>query len=137
VGVTRSRIAHRNRSPHGWWIASYLQRFEATDEDRRNLNRRCIAWENSILVRARERQEAWRKAMAHGRLTDRLQSPDVVRGRKGIWRFEGLTSLLPIYDRLEDGAELLWVEHSGRSVRSIRRLVKAKADLEAFLDEAE
>ena len=134
TAARRGKIPHRNRSPHGWWIASYLERFEYDDEDRRQLNRRCLAWENTILVKARNRHEAWRKAMARGRLGDRSQARNVTSGRTGVWRFEGLTSLLPIYDRLEDGAELLWVEHAGRTVRSIRALVKPKRLLEAFED---
>jgi hypothetical protein len=127
-----TKIPHRNRSPHGWWIASYIERFEYYDEDRRNLRRRCLAWENTILVKARNREEAWRKAMAQGRLSDGSEAYEAKTRRKGAWRFEGLTSLLPIYDRLEHGAELLWVEHAGRTVRSIRALVKGKKELEVF-----
>ena len=130
----RSKIPHRNRSPHGWWIASYVERFEYYDEKRRNLSRRCLAWENTILLKARNREEAWRKALAHGRLSEGTEALDTKTRRKGAWRFEGLTSLLPVYDRLEDGAEVLWAEHSGRTVRSVRALVKAKKDLEAFND---
>jgi hypothetical protein len=70
VAVAHKSIPHRNRSPHGWWIASYLERFEYYDEDRTNLRRRCLAWENTILVKARNRHEAWRKAMAQGRLSE-------------------------------------------------------------------
>jgi hypothetical protein len=113
-----------------------LERFEYNDEDRRQQNRRCLAWENTILVKARNRDEAWRKAMAQGRLGDRSEARNVTSGRAGVWRFEGLTCLLPIYDSLEDGAELLWVEHRGRSVRSIRALVRPKRLLQAF-DDAE
>lgn len=125
---------HRNRSPYGWWIASYLERFEYDDEDRRNSNRRCLAWENTILVKARTRDEAWAKAMTYGRRSEGIEGRLGTRRRRGSWRFEGLTSLLPVYERLEDGAELLWVEHAGRSVRSIRALVKKKRELETFDD---
>ena len=66
----RHEIPHRNRTRHGWWIASYLERFEYYDEDTSNLKRRCRAWENTILIKARTREEAWRKAMAEGRLSE-------------------------------------------------------------------
>jgi hypothetical protein len=130
----RVPIPHRNRSPHGWWIASYLERFEYHDENRRNPGRRCLAWENTILVKARDREAAWRKALAWGRLSNGNEASNVRTGRKGVWRFEGLTSLLPVYDALADGAELMWTEHSGRTVRSIRAMVKKKTELEAFDD---
>ena len=127
-------MPHRNRSPHGWWIASYLERFEYEDEDRSSPDRRCLAWENTILVQARTREQAWRKAMAFGRLGEGSQGWNAKTGRKGAWHFEGLTSLLPIYDELEDGAEVLWQEHAGRSVRKIKGLVKRKRELSVFDD---
>jgi hypothetical protein len=135
--VTRQKkqeIPYRNRSPYGWWIVSYLQRFEYYDEDRRNPNRRCLAWENTILIKAGDREEAWRKAMAEGRAGQGSEAWDEDTGRKGCWRFEGLTSLLPVYDKLEDGAEVLWTQHAGRSVRKIRAMVKGKRQLEVFED---
>jgi Domain of unknown function (DUF4288) len=134
--VGRNEVSPRNRTRHGWWIATCLERFEYYDENRRNLNRRCLAWENTILIKARNREEAWRKAVAQGRLSEGSEAWDSETGRKGAWHFEGLTSLLPVYDRLEDGAEIIWVEHAGRTVRRIRGLVKKKHELEAFADVA-
>jgi uncharacterized protein DUF4288 len=127
-------VPHQNRSPHGWWIASYLERFEYYDDKRDNPNRRCLAWENTILVKARNRDQAWRKAIAKGREGEGSEAWDAATGRKGAWHFEGLTSLLPVYEELEDGAEILWREHAGRTVRTIRSLVKKRAELEAFDD---
>ena len=45
-------------------------------------------------------------------------------GRAGTWRFEGLTTLLPVYDELEDGSEIVCREHRSRTVRKIRQLVR-------------
>ena len=134
--MPRGTVPHRTRSPYGWWIASYLERFEYDDEDRSNLNRRCLAWENTILVKAQSREQAWQKAVAQGRLSEGNRGTNDATGRMGTWRFEGLTSLLPVYEKLDDGAELLWEEHSGRSVRSIRALAKKKAELGVFDDSA-
>jgi hypothetical protein len=127
-------VPYKNRSPYGWWIASYLQRLEYAGEDRRNLTRRCLAWENTILLKARNRQEAWRKAIRLGKRGLPSEVREVGSDRKGFWLFEGLTSLLPVYESLEDGAELMWAEHSGRSVKSVRALVKAKHELAVFDD---
>ena len=130
----RTNTAYRNRSPYGWWIASYVERAEWDDEDRSDLNRRCTAWENAILVRARDRTEAWRKAVAVGRLGAGSRFTDSTGRRKGRWRFEGLTSLLPVYERLEDGAEILWQVHARRSVRRIKAMVKSRSRLPIFDD---
>src|SRR6478672_13717402 len=46
------QVPFRNRSPYGWWIATYLERFEYDDENKRNSGRRCLAWENTVLIRA-------------------------------------------------------------------------------------
>src|SRR6185369_17445178 len=98
--MTKERVPevpYRNRSPRGWWLASYIERFEYHDEKRRNLNRRCVARENTILVKAVTRGEAYKKAVVFGRLSDGNEACDE-RGRKGAWRYEGLSSLLPIYE---------------------------------------
>jgi hypothetical protein len=129
----RKRIPARNKSPFGWWMASYIERFEYEDEDKTNLNRRCDAWENTIIIQAKDREQAYRKAEKVGRLGE--MSYKTTEGRMGAWRYEGLTSLLPIYEGLEDGAEIYWQEHDNRTVRKIKSWVKAKADLEVFDDE--
>ncbi|MGB5620556.1 MAG: DUF4288 domain-containing protein [Desulfobacterales bacterium] len=98
-------IRHRNKSPHGWWFATCLERFEYFDENRSNSNRRCIAWENPILLKANDRNEDYKKAIEKGKLSEGSESE--INGRKGTWIFEGLTSLIPIYEELDDGAEIL------------------------------
>jgi hypothetical protein len=128
----KKKIPFRNRNQTGWWIASYLERFEYYDEDKRNPNRKCLAWENTILIRAKNRDIAFKKAVAIGR--EGSEAWDEGTGRKGIWRFEGLTNLLPVYDKIENGSEVLWTEHRGRTVKKIKSFVKTKKDLSVFDD---
>lgn len=127
------KIPHRNRSPHGWWIAAYVERFEYDDEDKSNANRRCFAWENTIIVKAKDRDRAYEKAVQIGRRCEghRAWNAD---GREGQWKFEGLTSLLPIYEELVDGAEVLWREHENVAVKTVRSLVPRRKALEVFDD---
>ena len=129
----RSQIPYRNKSPYGWWLAAYVERFELDDEDTSNDRRRCLAWENTILIHAKSREGAYKKAIRAGKLSEgrTAQTED---GRKGKWRFDGLTSLLPIYEELEDGAEIVWMEHRGKMVKSIKAMVREKHKLEAFDD---
>src|SRR5678816_1350300 len=139
MAIARSKgkqrdIPHRNKSPHGWWIASYIIRFEYEDEDGTDPNRRCLAWENTILLTARNREEAFRKAAKFGKAGDGDGTYRDIGGRKGTWRYEGLTDLLPIYEELEDGAEILWKEHRNRMVRTIQSRVKSKGELKVFDD---
>jgi hypothetical protein len=89
-------------------------------------NSRCRAWENTIVFRSRNRNEAYAKAVKLG-----SRSANVTLDG-GHWLFVGLTSLLPIYHKLEDGAEILWEEHANRTVRKIDSLAKQKNELEVF-----
>jgi hypothetical protein len=129
-------IPYRNRSPHGWWIATYLLRLQYSDEDIANPNRRCLAWENTIILQAPNRESAYAKACRLGRYdSNGSEVTELETGRKGTWVFEGLKSLLPIYEQLQDGAEVLWREHSGVAARTIKSWVREKAALEVFNDE--
>jgi hypothetical protein len=69
-----------------------------------------------------------------GRRSDGIEWSDSRTKRRGAWRFEGLTELLPVYERIEDGAEISWTEHSNRSVKKIKSLVRRKRDLAVFDD---
>ena len=130
----KTDVPFKNRSPSGWWIASYLKRLEYYDEDKSNLNRRCLAWENTVLLRARDREQAYKKALSIGRLAQGNEAWHPDTERRGAWRFEGLTSLLPVYEDLGDGCEIIWVEHAGRTVGKIKSLTKRKRELEVFRD---
>lgn len=124
----------KNVSPVGWYIASILMRCEWYDEDKSNLNRRCTAWENQILIKAKTPTEAYSKAIKHGKFDEKhseMWDRDN-EDRKGKWHFEGLTSLLPIYHELEDGAEIIWTSYENRSVKKVKSWVSPKEKLEVF-----
>lgn len=135
----RAEKWNKNESPVGWYVASVLIRLEWYDEkdNDNNLDLQWLAWENQILIKANDPEEAYVKALKRGKL-------DEVNGevwetdneeRKGRWKFEGLTSLLLIYDDLEDGAEIAWTEYKDESIKKIKSWVKAKEELEVFSDD--
>jgi hypothetical protein len=130
----KKTIPEKNKSPHGWWIATIVERYEHFDEDKTKLNRRCTAWMNTVLIKACSRDEAYRKAIAQGKIgTDSICGPE--GGRQGHWVFEGLASLLPIYEKLEDGAEIMWEQAVNVTVKTVRARVKEKRELECFQDD--
>ncbi len=132
----RGKIPSRNKSPTGWWVATIIERFEFDDEDKSNLRRRCQAWSNVVVLKARNRNHAYQKAMRYGRLgKDGSDCVDTRTRRKGRWVFEGLASLVPVYDEFhEDGSEILFDKYENISVGRVKRWVRRKADLEAFDD---
>ncbi len=122
----------RNRSPSGWWIASYLLLATKPAKGQRQADR--LAWENTVVVEAHSPEAAYQKVVDIGKREADAEwqwggSDDTVG-----WVFDGLTSLLPIYEDLQDGAEILWRAHRGASVRIARARVCAKRELEAFDD---
>ena len=130
----KKRVPPQNKSPYGWWVASYIERLEYQDEPKENLARRCLAWENTIIIKAKNREQAYRKAEKTGRLSESNGPYKTGDGRMAMWRYEGLTSLLPIYEELEDGAEIIWKEHQNRTIKKIRSWIKSKNELESFDD---
>lgn len=123
--------SRKHESPTGWWIASYIERAAWDDAPRLSGSARCTAWENTIILKAKTRESAYSKAVKLGAASKSTFS-DPSGTRTGRWIFEGLTSLLPIYDDLQDGTEILWVDHSGRTLKKLRALVKKKSELEVF-----
>ena len=128
------RIPSKNTSPTGWWVATIIERFEVEGEDRSNARRRCRAWSNVVLLKARDRHHAYRKAMRYGRDGEKawpnFQGPGRCRPV-----FEGLASLIPVYDEFdEDGCEILFDEYKNVSVKRVQSWVREKAELEVFDD---
>jgi len=137
-GIMGTKIPQRNKSPTGWWVASILTRYEEEGENTENPNRRCLAWEDTIILKARDRNQAYRKAIAEGKARECVGDDwiDTKTRRKGKWIFEGLTSLNPVYDELDDGAEIIWQEHH-RSAKKLKAWVKEKHELECFQDDGD
>ncbi|UPG91793.1 DUF4288 domain-containing protein [Luteibacter aegosomaticola] len=116
----RDPSASADISPVGWYVGSYLLRFVEVDEPgNEEPDSRFLAWENTVIVRARDLDEAFRKIELLG-----MQGTEPYQGGpEGVpvrWIFEGITDLLPIYEPLEDGAEIMWEEHDAESLRSLR-----------------
>lgn len=116
----------KNTSPVGWYVASYLLRFiELDDVDKDNPEKRFLSWENTVLVQAKSLDEAFIKVTKLARAATKPYRG----GDKSVpvkWVFEGITSLLPIYEQLEDGAEIAWAEHPSRKLKTLRTWVRPK-----------
>jgi hypothetical protein len=116
-------------SPVGWYVGSYLLRFVEADSARDDNNdRRSLIWENTVLIKAASRGEAYDKIIAIAAENTRPYKG----GRKAIdvhWTFEGVTEIIPVYEELADGSEILWSEYR-QSPRRLRRRVRRREDFE-------
>ena len=124
----KSKIPHRNQSPTGWWIYREVEQWVSRKQKKLTPRSRCLVWENTRIIRAKDRAAAFAKAMRLGR----TEHPSKTNG--GEWRFVGISMLLPIYDDLEEGAELLWDVHKSVPVSKIKRMAKTPKQLPVFDD---
>jgi len=119
----------KNRSPVGWYVASYLLRFVELDrEDKDDLDGRFVTWENTIIIMANSLNEAYEKTI---RIAKEHTEP-YKGGSEGVdvqWVFEGVTEVMPIYEELEDGTEIMWAEHGPRKLSNIRKQALQKGEI--------
>ena len=114
-----------------WYVAVLILRFELNKKVEINNSRKmCTAHENVHLIRAQNSEEAYQKSCELGKISEDYECVDE-HGRKGYWKFVGINELLPVYEEIEDGCEVLWVAHY-RRVSSIESMVKQKKDLGVF-----
>ncbi len=123
-----SKIRWANRSHTGWWIFREVEQWVSSRQKKLSANSRCLVRLNLRLVRAKSREDAYRKAMSLGA----VGVPSKSNG--GEWRFAGISMLLPIYEKIEHGSELLWEQDKQMSVASLKKLVKSKRQLPVFND---
>ncbi len=107
-------IADRNKNHTGWWIFCEIEQGYQLRRMKLTARSRCRVYENMCVLRAKSRKEAYRKAMKLGN--------------------SGHPSLLPIYEPIEAGSEILWHDRGNMSVAKIRALTKTKSELPVFDD---
>lgn len=113
----------KNISPVSWYICSYLLRFiEVNDPSNDDPETKFLSWENTILIAADSMQQAYAKAVAIAQLA----TVPYKGGKAGIdvqWIFEGITEILPVYEELKDGAEIMWLERKPTKLKNLRKLM--------------
>jgi Domain of unknown function (DUF4288) len=127
--VNDRHITHSQVSPVGWYVASYIHRFVVVGEDNERESKRFEVWENTVLISASSREEAYDKAILIGRKG--VEPYENNLGQQVRFVFEGLTSLLPVYEELTDGAEIIW-SRKAQSIKAMRNRIQPKSKLEAF-----
>lgn len=121
----KPEIPFRNRSPFGWWVYRELEQWIP---DPKSKKKKCLVWENTRIIQAKTREEAYEKAKRLGA----EGNPRKTEG--GRWKFLGIADLLPIYEELEDGAEIIWNDLGYMSPSKAKALVATKKSLQVFND---
>ena len=50
-------------------------------------------------------------------------------GKKKKWKFSGIGDLIPIYENIEDGAEIMWTDYGSISLKRTNKIVRTKKEL--------
>jgi hypothetical protein len=117
---------HEIYSPNDskWYLAEIVINI-VVDGDMRN-----VVHKNLMLVQARSATECYEKALIMGQ--EHVTSYLNPGGKQVRIEFVGLSRLNAIYDRLEDGAELIYEEYVGVSKERILQMVAPKEQLSVF-----
>jgi hypothetical protein len=124
----KSNIPHRNRSHSGWWIFREVEQWISDRQKKLTPRSRCLVWHNTRLIKAKNRDDAYRKALRLAKVGDGSRTTG------GHWHSVGISMLLPVYEAIEDGAEILWEETESMTVAKIKKLVRTKRQLSVFND---
>ena len=119
----------KNISPVGWYVGSYIIRFiELNENSNDDLEKKFLAWENTKIIKASSLDEAYDKLVKEAQ----SETEPYKGGKEGVpvqWVFEGVTELLPIYEELGDGAEIMYREYNPTKLKNLRKRVKEKSDI--------
>lgn len=108
-----------------WFLADAILVFTFANGDN------PLTWINTHLIKATSPEEAYTKALAQGELSNNTYTnTDQI---EVISTFRGLKNLLLIYEKLEDGAEIMWTEYDDLTEEQISALITPKEKLGAFV----
>lgn len=115
-------------SLQGWWVYEEIQQWVSDRQKKLTENSKCLVWTNLIMIKARNRHDAYRKAMKSGE-----NYPMKTKG--GEWRFAGIMWLGPVQELMGDGVELVWTDRGKMRVKDIAKYAKSKDQLPIFNDD--
>ncbi len=108
-----------------WFLAKLVEEFRVQGYKRNAVHI------NYVLIQAKTPTAAYRKAIELGKRSNNTwKNPG---GKTVTHRFLGLRELDVIHDPLEHGCEIMYIERLGMSRVGLRKLVRKKKELEAFL----
>lgn len=91
-------------SPVDWYLVFALLKFET---DKKENHEYESIWENTYLVKANSPMVAFDKGV---KVAKKDEENLEYKGKLGSWTYVGIKQVLPIYQKLEDGAELFWTD---------------------------
>lgn len=110
-----------------WYIVEIIEKCEPVNHDENQKLRRVITWGNHHLIKADSPEMAYDKAVKIGKESEyKFINSDKIEME---WVFVGIGELLPIYEDIEDGAELMWTDYGYISNRRTMKMPYEKEEL--------
>jgi hypothetical protein len=120
-------MADRINNKGNWFFVEIIERMERANANEKNPLRRCTVWGNYHLIKAQTPEEAYAKAEAIGKEGSySFRNVDKVEMK---WEYVGIGNLLPIYEDIEDGAEIMWADYGFISAKRSKRFALTKKQL--------
>jgi len=128
VRTPSPRFSSRREPRSRFYIAELVQ------ECRVRGIKTSLVWVNIHLIKASSAKEAYSKALKKGKEhNQRYRAGD--EGRPARWIFRGLRQLIPIYEKIADGAEIMFETYEDVTPTAATKMVRSRRNLIAF-DEA-
>lgn len=114
-----------------WYIVEIIEKCEPVNRDKKQELRRVTTWGNHHLIKAESPEKAFDKAVELGKKAEyKFTNIDKIEME---WIFVGIGELLPIYEDIEDGSELMWNDYGFISNRRTMRMAYKKEELMKLL----
>ena len=94
-------------SPVDCYLVSAIFQFEPINENERNSSGYAPVWENTYFVKANHPIVAFDKGV---KCAKKDQEEIEFKGTMGKWSYIGIKEVLPIYEKIEDGSEIMWTD---------------------------
>jgi len=118
------KISNKNGN---WYIVEIIEKYEPVERNEKQELRRVTTWGNHHLIKADSPEKAFDKAVKLGKEAEyKFTNSDKIEME---WIFVGIGELLPIYEDIEDGVELMWNDYGFISNRRTMRMPYKKKEL--------
>ena len=110
-----------------WYIAEIIEKCEPVKHNKEYDMRRVITWGNFHLIKADSPKLAYQKAIKIGKESEvKFINSDKIEME---YTFVGIADLIPIYDDIEDGCEIMWTDYGSISNRKSEKFVKSEKEI--------
>lgn len=121
-------MANKIKNNGDWFLAEIVERAEMVGDAKTNPNRRCLTWTNLVLLQAESIGKAYDKAIKLGKENYSMRYK-AASGKTCNWKVLGLSSLVPIDEDIEDGAEIGFMNNGSIAAKTSESMIRSKKEI--------